>query len=103
MPEEIHPKPILDSKIPTSIAVRHAENTCQKNLQMIIFGYQQEFIGGSETTKMVFKKEGLISIIVGILIPSILYPFTQLSGSAVLVQTVMPQNGVNSLYRWRDL
>lgn len=57
----------------------------------------------SETTNMVSKKVGLILIIVGILIPSVLYPFTQLSVFAAPAQTVMTQNVFNRLSRWQDL
>ena len=57
----------------------------------------------SEATNMVSKKVGLILIIVGILIPSVLYPFTQLSDPAAPVQSVITQNGINYLYNWKDL
>lgn len=52
---------------------------------------------------MVSKKVGLILIIVGILIPSVLYPFTQLSVFAAPARTVMTQNVFTHLCHWQNL
>ncbi len=50
-----------------------------------------------------FKRIGIIAIIIGIFIPSVLYPFTSLTTSALLISGAFARNGVAYKPRLNDL